>query len=82
MIYYTSFKAILENTRQKMAKKHLLSGLTASQTAYLLGFTEPSTFQRAFKRWFGVSPGEFKNETVRSVDAHDKAGQQDQNGHQ
>jgi AraC-like DNA-binding protein len=25
-----------------------------------LGFSEPSTFHRAFKKWTGVSPGEYR----------------------
>ncbi len=56
----TSFRTILINTRKKTAREHLINGFTASQTAYLLGFTEPSAFHRAFKRWYGQSPGEFK----------------------
>ncbi len=61
----TSFKDILTMIRKKMAREHLTRGLTASQTAYLLGFTEPSAFQRAFKRWFDVSPGEFKKSVTK-----------------
>ena len=56
----TTFRTLLTQTRKELAKKHLAKGLTASQTAYLLGFSEPSTFQHAFKRWFGRSPGEFR----------------------
>lgn len=55
-----SFKTLLTDTRKELAKKHLVQGLTASQTAYLLGFGEPSTFHHAFKRWYGMSPGEFR----------------------
>lgn len=58
----TAFRDLLTKTRKELARKHLIQGLTATQTGYLLGFTEPSTFQRAFKRWFGQSPGEFKKE--------------------
>ena len=58
----TAFRTLLTQTRKELAKKHLIQGLTASQTAYLLGFTEPSTFQHAFKRWYGQTPGEFRKE--------------------
>jgi len=33
------------------------------QTAYLVGFSEPAAFSRAFKRWTGRSPGEYTGRT-------------------
>ena len=30
------------------------------QIAYMLGFSEPSAFSRAFKHWSGVSPGDYR----------------------
>ncbi len=58
----TTFRTLLVETRKELAKKHLIQGLTASQTAYLIGFTEPITFHHAFKRWYGKNPGEFRKE--------------------
>lgn len=58
----TAFRSLLTQTRKELAKKYLIQGFTASQTAYLLGFTDPSTFQHAFKRWYGQNPGEFQKE--------------------
>ncbi len=55
-----SFREILSEVRRDLAKQYLLQGLNASQTAYMLGFTEPSTFHRAFKRWYGTNPGAFR----------------------
>ncbi len=56
----TSFRDILLKTRQDLAKAHLRDGMTNSQVAYLIGFSEPSVFQRAFKRWYDISPGEYR----------------------
>ena len=57
----TSFKALLQDTRLQLASKYLLSpGRSVVETAYLLGFSEPSTFSRAFKRWTGVSPADYR----------------------
>lgn len=55
-----TFKALLLKTRQELAKSYLLQDLTNSQVAYLLGFSEPAAFQHSFKRWFGISPGEYR----------------------
>lgn len=56
----TSFQELLLKTRQELAKNHLRNGMTNSQIAYLLGFSEPSAFHRAFKRWYNISPGEHR----------------------
>ena len=52
-----TFKTVLDELRHKMAL-HYLNGKHASvnETAYLVGFSEPSAFSRAFKRWTGSSP--------------------------
>jgi len=36
------------------------ASLAVAEIAYLLGFSEPSAFHRAFKRWAGVTPLEFR----------------------
>jgi len=53
----TTFEQVLDELRHKMAL-HYLSGKKASvnQVAYLVGFSEPAAFSRAFKRWTGSSP--------------------------
>ena len=43
------------------AKRYLSRGtISASEVAYLVGFTEPPAFFKAFKRWTGMTPGEFQ----------------------
>ena len=56
----TGFKALLEETRQKLCRVYLEQQFRITQIAYLLGYSEPSTFHHAFKRWFGLSPGEYQ----------------------
>ena len=53
----TTFEKVLDALRHKLAL-HYLSGKKASvnETAYLVGFSDPAAFSRAFKRWTGVSP--------------------------
>ncbi len=57
----TSFSDLLQDTRLQLARRYLDQGSrSVVETAYLLGFSEPSTFSRAFKRWTGRSPAEFR----------------------
>jgi AraC-like DNA-binding protein len=52
-----TFEKVLDELRHKLAL-HYLNGkkVPVNQTAYLVGFSEPAAFSRAFKRWTGSSP--------------------------
>ncbi len=52
-----TFEKVLDELRHRLAL-HYLNGkkVSVNQTAYLLGFSEPAAFSRAFKRWTGSSP--------------------------
>lgn len=52
-----TFEKVLDELRHKLAL-HYLNGkkVPVNQTAYLVGFSEPGAFSRAFKRWTGSSP--------------------------
>ena len=53
----TSFRQLSEEVRRSAAERYLLgTDLPMKEIAYLLGFSELSTFSRAVKTWFGVSP--------------------------
>ncbi|MCY0989220.1 AraC family transcriptional regulator [Nannocystis sp. ILAH1] len=53
----TSFQQLLAELRCELARGYLGDRrLSISEVAYLLGFSEPSAFHRAFKRWTGHSP--------------------------
>ena len=57
----TSFQQILSDYRCRLAKR-LLANTTESveRIVYLTGFSEPSTFYRAFKRWTNETPVEYR----------------------
>jgi AraC-like DNA-binding protein len=57
----TSFQRLLDDTRRELAEQYLAQpNLTLLEAAYLLGFADPSNFFRAFRRWFGLTPGEYR----------------------
>jgi AraC-like DNA-binding protein len=61
-----SYQGLLDETRREAAERYLTeSSLSIAEVAYLLGYSEPSAFHRAFKRWFGRSPQGFR-ERLRS----------------
>lgn len=61
----TSFKQLVESSRRSMALKHIADpDLPLAEVALLLGFSDQTTFHRAFKRWFNKSPGDFRRGTL------------------
>ena len=53
----TTFEAVLEGLRRRLAEDYLCKRrLSVGETAYLLGFSEPAAFSRAYRRWTGASP--------------------------
>jgi len=58
----TSFIQLLDDTRRELAEQYLgRLHLSLSQSAYLLGFADQSSFFRACRRWFEVSPGQYRS---------------------
>jgi AraC-like DNA-binding protein len=57
----TNFKTIVDDVRKEYAFSYLLqTNYKMSYISQVLGFSEQSVFQRAFKRWTGVTPGEYR----------------------
>ncbi|UYP28966.1 AraC family transcriptional regulator [Pseudomonas sp. Z8(2022)] len=57
----TSYQQLLDDTRRELAEQYLGQvDLTLLEVAYLLGFSDPSNFFRAFRRWFDETPGEYR----------------------
>lgn len=60
-----TFAEIHDDLRQRMAVEYLKGQkVTVNETAYLLGFSEASSFVRAFKRWTGLSPTAYLNQAA------------------
>lgn len=57
----SSFNAVREEVRRDLAHRYIDEGMALSEVAFLLGFSEPSAFFRAFKRWTGLTPLESKS---------------------
>lgn len=61
----TSYRRLVDDVRKALAIEHLSRpGASASDVAFLLGFSEPSAFTRAFRRWTGSPPTSFRAQGV------------------
>jgi len=59
----TSFKELLATIKKRFAEFYLEQGMSIDQIAFLLGYSNRSNFQVAFKSWFGKPPGAYIKET-------------------
>src|SRR3984885_14886063 len=58
-----SHRSLVQQARRHLSQHLLLdAGMTATETAYALGYSEPSVFHRAFQKWHGMPPGAFGRE--------------------
>ncbi len=61
-----SFRELLKTTRKELAGKFVADNqFLLTEIAYLLGFSESSAFNRAFKSWYHSSPGEYRRRIRR-----------------
>ncbi len=57
----TNFQELLDKMRCELAMQHLQSRrFSIGEIAYFLGFSEPSAFHRAFRRWTGKTTSEYR----------------------
>ena len=65
----TSFDILREEMRKQTAEIFLADRtLSVGEVAFLLGFSEPGAFHRAFKRWHNITPDAFRKQ--QSVSLH------------
>jgi|GEM_PF-721346 len=56
----TSYQSLIDQVRENKSIEYLsVPNLSLTEVAFLCGFSDPASFNRAFKRWLGVSPGEY-----------------------
>ena len=61
----TSFQSLLEANCKARAVQLLRDHeLTVAEIAYTLGYEDAANFGRAFRRWFGLSPGKFRRSNL------------------
>ncbi|MFO0693846.1 MAG: AraC family transcriptional regulator [Polyangiales bacterium] len=64
----TTFRDVAEDVLREMACESLADpNVPIKEIAYRLGFSEPSTFHRAFKRWTGTTPASFRANARRGA---------------
>ena len=58
----TTYRKLVDAVRQELAESYLADdSFTLGEISYLLGFSSQASFSRAFKRWTGVTPQEFRD---------------------
>lgn len=61
----TSFNELVDQVRRQFAEQYLARPkLAISEVAFLVGFNGPSAFHKAFRRWTGVTPSEYRSTLV------------------
>jgi AraC-like DNA-binding protein len=63
-----TFEQVLDELRHKLALKYLsANNASVKETARLVGYSDPASFSRAFKRWTGYSPCKYVPRRVSSA---------------
>lgn len=64
----TTFREVSDSSRRGLAEAYLMDrGVSIAEVAFLLGFSDQTSFNRAFRRWTGASPGEWRRRRAVAV---------------
>ncbi|QSP93390.1 AraC family transcriptional regulator [Marinobacter salinisoli] len=64
----TGFRELVNRTRKQLAADYIRETNTSlAEIAWLLGFANPPAFHKAYRRWYGISPGEHRNRLERKI---------------
>jgi AraC-like DNA-binding protein len=62
------FEDLVDDVRRELSMRHLRAGaLSIAEVAMAAGFSDPSAFHRAFRRWSGLTPAEWRARSRPSV---------------
>lgn len=60
--YGLTFSAVIDQVRRELAERHLRQRyVSVMEISDLLGYSELSAFSRAFRRWFGIPPQQYRS---------------------
>lgn len=65
------FSKVLDRVRQELAMQYIQDPeLSQFDIALILGFTQQTSFIRAFRRWYGISPGAYRTQIQDQIAEH------------
>jgi AraC-like DNA-binding protein len=78
----TSFREVADEVRCQLAEEYLADPkVSVAEVAFLLGFSDQTSFNRAFRRWTGESPGRWRNRRQRLRVRHPASRREASRGH-
>jgi AraC-like DNA-binding protein len=54
----STYQELVDQVRGELAREMLGQGCTVSVTAEALGYADPSSFRRSYRRWYGINPSD------------------------
>jgi AraC-like DNA-binding protein len=69
----TTYQELLDRVRLRLASRLLAAGRPIADVAASVGFSQASTFHRAFKSWTGQTPTEYQQRCLNGGPQHGKA---------